>query len=194
LLPTEIKADEVFPFFIKNGLPTGVTGLLVAAIFAAAQSTLSSSVNCAATLIHGDLYKRYFRPQAGDVESLRVLRVATLVFTLMGTSVAFWMIGAASALDVWWKVAGVFSGGMLGLFLLGILARQVGSAAAGFGVTLGVLVIGWLTASNMGLWVPEAWRAGVHDFMVPVFGTATILVGGFAGGMVVKRELRSLKK
>jgi SSS family solute:Na+ symporter len=189
-LPTGIKADEVFPFFIKNGLPVGVTGLLVAAIFAAAQSTLSSSVNCAATLIHGDLYQRYFRPQASARESLWVLRFSTLGFGMAGTLVAFWMIGAKSALDLWWKVAGVFSGGMLGLFLLGILTRRAGNAAAGIGVTLGVLVIGWMTLSSMELVVPEGARSGFDGFLVPVFGTAAILLGGFLVALLVPKKKR----
>jgi SSS family solute:Na+ symporter len=191
-LPVGIKADEVFPFFIKNGLPVGMTGLLVAAIFAAAQSTLSSSVNCAATLVYGDLYQRYYRPRVGAREALWVLRISTLVFGVAGTLVAFWMIGAKSALDLWWKVAGVFSGGMLGLFLLGILARRAGNMAAGFGVTLGVLVIAWMTLSSVGDWVPAGMRSGFDGFLVPVFGTAAILLGGFlVGWMAPRKEVKN---
>ena len=179
LLPAGIAPDKVFPHFIKAGLPVGVTGLLVAGIFAAAQSTLSSSVNCAATLIHGDLYKRYFRPQAGGRESLWVLRFSTLVFGIAGTLVAFKMIGAESALDVWWKVAGIFSGGMLGLFLLGMLAQSARGGAAMVGVVLGVALILWMTLSKLDPDLPEAWKSPFHDFFVPVFGTLTILLTGF---------------
>ncbi|MCB1227219.1 MAG: sodium:solute symporter [Verrucomicrobiales bacterium] len=178
-LPIGIKNDEVFPHFIKHGLPVGVSGLLVAGIFAAAQSTLSSSVNCAATLIHGDLYQRYLRPQASPRESLRVLRLATLVFSLGGTMVAFKMIGTESALDAWWKVAGVFSGGMLGLFLLGLLSRA-SNAVALLSVLLGVAVISWMTLSSLRPdAVPEGMRSHFHDYWVPVFGTLTILLAGF---------------
>lgn len=186
LLPEGTAADQVFPHFIQQGLPVGVTGLLVAGIFAAAQSTLSSSVNCAATLIHGDLYKRYLRPGAGAGESLWVLRLSTLVFGVAGTLVAFKMIGAESALDVWWKLAGVFSGGMLGLFLLGMLARRAKGGAAVVGVCLGVALIVWMTLSKLGADVPESWRSPFHDYLVPVFGTLTILLAGFLATLALQ--------
>ncbi len=186
LLPAGVKDDGVFPWFICHGLPQGVSGLLIAGIFAAAQSTLSSSVNSAATLIHCDLYRRYVRPGAESRESLLVLRMATLVFGAAGTATAFAMINVKSALDVWWKLAGVFSGGMLGLFLLGLLARRAGNAAAAAGVVAGVLVIAWMTLSSLVPGLPEAWRSGFHDFLIPVFGTAAILLVGFAATAFLK--------
>lgn len=186
LLPAGVKDDGVFPWFICHGLPQGVSGLLIAGIFAAAQSTLSSSVNSAATLIHCDLYRRYVRPGAESRESLLVLRMATLVFGAAGTATAFAMINVKSALDVWWKLAGVFSGGMLGLFLLGLLARRAGNAAAAVGVIAGVLVIAWMTLSSLVPGLPEAWRSGFHDFLIPVFGTAAILLVGFAATAFLK--------
>ncbi|HLA50510.1 MAG TPA: sodium:solute symporter, partial [Thermodesulfovibrionia bacterium] len=73
LLPAETKPDQVFPYFIATGLPIGVGGLVIAAVFAAAQSTLSSSINCSATLILCDLYKRYIRPCATEKESMFIL-------------------------------------------------------------------------------------------------------------------------
>ncbi|MGB3118789.1 MAG: hypothetical protein WBE58_08215, partial [Verrucomicrobiales bacterium] len=186
LLPAGVKDDGVFPWFIRHGLPPGVSGLLIAGIFAAAQSTLSSSVNSAATLIHCDLYRRFVRPGAEARESLLVLRMATLVFGAAGTATAFAMINVKSALDVWWKLAGVFSGGMLGLFLLGLLARRAGNAAAAAGVVAGVLVIAWMTLSSLVPGLPEAWRSGFHDFLIPVFGTAAILLVGFAATAFLK--------
>ena len=194
LIPAGTPADKVFPLFIKQGLPVGVTGLLVAGIFAAAQSTLSSSVNCAATLIHGDLYKRYFRPQASGRESLWVLRISTLVFGVAGTLVAFKMIGAESALDIWWKMAGIFSGGMLGLFLLGMFARSACGGAAAGGVALGVALILWMTLSKLGTDVPEAWRSPFHDYLVPVFGTLTILITGFLITLLFQSKSASASK
>lgn len=181
LLPEGIADDQVFPWFIRHGLPVGVSGLLVAAIFAAAQSTLSSSVNCAATLIQCDLYRRYFKPDATDRESLLVLRASTLLFGAAGTAVAFIMVMAEgkSVLDLWWKIAGIFSGGTLGLFLLGMLSRRAGNVAALVGVALGVLVIFWMSASSLITSLPENWRSGFHDFLIPVFGTAVILLAGF---------------
>jgi SSS family solute:Na+ symporter len=182
LLPDSIdavtKPDAVFPHFIHVGLPVGVTGIVIAAIFAAAQSTLASSINCSATLALCDIYRRYFRPQAGEREAMKVLRVATLGFGLAGTLVALAMIQVKSALDVWWELASIFSGGMLGLFLLGMISRHAKNAAAATGVGMGVLVIIWMSISPRLSEEWAAWRSPFNNFMVIVFGTLTILLVG----------------
>ncbi|MCW5555813.1 MAG: sodium:solute symporter [Verrucomicrobiae bacterium] len=182
LLPAGVslqdKPDAVFPHFIHAGLPAGVSGLVIAAIFAAAQSTLASSINCSATLTLCDLYKRYFRPHAEARESMRVLRFATLGFGMVGTLTALAMIRVKSALDAWWELAGIFSGGMLGLFLLGLISRRATNAAAATGVLLGVCVIVWMSVSPKlsGEWA--AWKSPFHNFLVTVIGTLTILLVG----------------
>ena len=91
--------DGVFPHFIGKYLPSGVTGLLIAAIFAAGMSTISTSLNSAATVLHTDFFRRFFRPTADDLTSLRFLRMATLVFGVVGTSVSFLLLNVASALE-----------------------------------------------------------------------------------------------
>ncbi len=177
-LDPQAKPDVVFPHFINAGLPVGISGLVIAAIFAAAQSTLASSLNCSATLALCDLYRRYFRPQASERESMSVLRVATLVFGFAGTATALVMIRVKSALDAWWELAGIFSGGMLGLFLLGLIARRAQNAAAATGVAIGVLVIFWMSLSPR-LSDDWAWlRSPFHSFLVTVIGTLTILLVG----------------
>lgn len=177
------SGDRVFPLFIVDQLPAGVTGFLIAAIFAAAMSTLSTSVNCSATLTLTDFYRRYVNPRATERQSMRVLWAATFFWGAIGTAVALLMIGAKNVLDVWWKLAGIFSGGMLGLFLLGIISRRAGNGAALIGVVCGIVVILWMTLSAMPIW-PEAWaaiRSPLHEFMIIVCGTITILlVGVFA--------------
>src|SRR5207247_1899867 len=94
------------------------------------QSTLSSSINCSATLLLCDFYKPYWRPAASERESMRVLWGASLLVGLAGTGMALAMMRIKSALDAWWQLAGIFSGGMLGLFLLGLLCRRASNAAA----------------------------------------------------------------
>ncbi|MBM3874630.1 MAG: hypothetical protein FJ382_13035 [Verrucomicrobia bacterium] len=182
LLPAGItlagESDKVFPHFINAGLPVGVTGLVIAAIFAAAQSTLASSINCAATLTLCDLYRRYLRPEADARESMRVLRMATLGFGLAGTAAALAMIRVKSALDIWWQMAGIFSGGMLGLFLLGMISRHAKNAAAAAGVAVGLLLICWMSLSPLMTDEWARWRSPFHSFMITVIGTVAILLVG----------------
>jgi len=178
LLPAGTKPDQVFPHFIATGLPIGVGGIVIAAIFAAAQSTLSTSVNCSATLILCDLYRRYIRPFASERESMLVLRISTLAIGAAGTFTALAMIHVKSALDAWWELAGIFSGGMLGLFLLGIISRRAKNAAAATGVIIGVLIIFWMSLSPA--WTGEwaQFSSPFHKFMVIVIGTLAILLVG----------------
>jgi SSS family solute:Na+ symporter len=177
-VPWTEKPDTMFPYFLRTGLPPGVTGLVVAALFAAAQSTLSSSINGCATLTLCDGYRRYLRPRATESESLRVLRGATLFYGLAGIGVALAMTRVRTALDAWWELASVFSGGMLGLFLLGQIARRSRRPAALSGVLAGVVVIGWISLSRYlpGAW--SGWRSPLHPFLAVVVGTLTILCVG----------------
>lgn len=177
LLPTNIRADEVFPHFIMSGLPMGLGGLVIAAIFAAAQSTLSSSINGSATLTLCDLYRRYLRPRAGEKEAMWVLRGATLFFGIAGTLTALAMVGVESALDTWWAIASISSGGMLGLFLLGIVSRA-SNAAAATATTVGVLAIVWMTISTKWPGLVGALASPFHSFMITVIGTLTLLLFG----------------
>jgi SSS family solute:Na+ symporter len=175
LLPAGLKADAVFPHFISTQLPAGLAGLVIAGLCAAA---MDSNLNCMATLFHNDLYRRHLRPQASEKESMRVLHASTLGFGVICVGAALAMISIKSALDVWWELAGIFGGGMLGLFLLGRLMPRASGRAGLVGVGAGVLVILWLTLSPKLAWWPDALRSPFHGLLVIVFGTLTILVTG----------------
>jgi SSS family solute:Na+ symporter len=167
--------DKVFPQFIVYQLPAGLTGLVIAAIFAAA---MDSSLNSMATLTLCDLYKRYLRPAAGEKESLRVLHVSTLVWGAAALGVGLWMVHAGHALEVWWTMAGVFGGGMLGLFLLGRVSPRTTSGHALAAVSSGVALILWMTFSPAFPGVFGGVVSPFHPLMIIVFGTLTILCVG----------------
>jgi SSS family solute:Na+ symporter len=177
-LQAEGQADRVFPYFILTQLPPGVKGLLLAAVFAAAMSTLSTSLNSSATLLLTDWYRRFFRPEAGERESMHVLHGASLVWGALGTGVALAMIGVKAALDAWWTLSGIFAGGMLGLFLLGLISRRAGNPAAVTAVVVGVLVILWMTLTPGSAAWPVEFQSPFHSFMTVVVGTLVILLVG----------------
>jgi SSS family solute:Na+ symporter len=172
------KSDSVFPWFIVTVLPPGITGLLIASIFAAAMSTISSSLNSTATIILNDYYSRYVNRQASERQKMRVLYVTTIAVGALGTSIGLAMIAVKSALDAWWMLAGIFGGGMLGLFLLGFLSRRTTSRSALVGVIAGVLVIVWMSLSPGWTDGLAAWKTPFHGFLTIVFGTLAILVAG----------------
>jgi len=172
------KSDSVFPYFIVTTLPPGVVGLLIASIFAAAMSTISSSLNSSATVLLTDFYQRHLRPRAGERQKMVVLYGATVAMGILGTGMALAMISVKSALDAWWMLAGVFGGGMLGLFLLGFLSRRTTNCAAIAGVGAGVLVILWLSLSPGWDGALAPFRSPFHGLLTIVFGTAVLLIVG----------------
>jgi SSS family solute:Na+ symporter len=167
-LPEGLPADQVLPFFIAHGLPAGVRGLVVAAVLAAA---MDSNLTSMATLTLVDLYRRYLRPQASEREALLVLRLSVLGWGALATAVGLAMISAQTVLDRWWALAGVFSGGVLGLVLLGVFSR-VTSAAAAVAAAAGVGVILWISLS----------RTPFHPLLAAPLGTAAILLVGLLAG------------
>jgi SSS family solute:Na+ symporter len=195
LLPAELKVpgagDKVFPYFIVNSLPAGITGLLIASIFAAGMSTVSTSINSTATIILSDYYKRYYNKSADEKSSMKVLYSSSLIFGCLGTAVALALVGVESVLDAWWALASIFSGGMLGLFLLGYLSNKVRNIDAVIGVTVGVLIIIWMSLSpvyfNEGNLLK--FRSPFHSNLTIVFGTLTISLTGFLLAKLFSKKL-----
>ena len=176
LLSPEVasKPDYVFPYFIVNGLPVGLRGLLIASIFAAGMSTVSTSVTSAATIVLTDYYKPLIH-DASDAQHVYVLRLSSLLVGVLGAVVAIAMLSVESIIDAWWKLSSIFSGGMLGLFLLGYLSRKARNIDAAIGVICGVVVIAWISAAQW-LGLPAS---GVHEYLAIVFGTMVIFLVGF---------------
>ncbi|TSA37912.1 MAG: sodium:solute symporter [Porphyromonadaceae bacterium] len=185
LLPAELKVpgagDKVFPHFIVNGLPVGVTGLLIASIFAAGMSTVATSINSTATIILSDYYKRYFNKEANEKSSMKILYGSSLIFGVSGIIIALALVGVESVLDAWWGLASIFSGGMLGLFLLGYLSKRVRNIDAVIGVIVGALIIIWMSLSPIYFIDGDllAFRSPFHSNLTIVFGTLAIFLVGF---------------
>jgi len=176
LLSQGISGDRVFPYFIVNQLPAGLTGLLIASLSAAAMSSVDTSINSSATILLTDVYKRIVNPGASEARQMQFLRIVTVVLGIAGTGTALLMISIKSALDVWWNLAGMFSGGMLGLFLLGAISRRAAAPQAGIAMVAGLLTITWASVSRN--W--SEFNNVLHPFMTAVIGTLVIFIVGIA--------------
>src|SRR5690606_17173660 len=140
---------------------------------------MDPSLNSMATLTLCGIYKRHLRPRAGERESMWVVRLSTSGWGIICTGVGLAMIAVKTVLAVWWELAGIFSGGLFGLFLLGLLARRAGSFAAITGVAAGVIVILWVTFSNFkeGVYWPAMLanvRSPLHSLWSTVVGTLAV--------------------
>lgn len=185
LLPLELKqpgsGDRIFPYFIATGLPAGMTGLLIAAIFSAGMSTISTSLNSSATIFLTDYYKRFLKKDADDKASLRVLRFTSFFIGASGIIIALSLTGVESVLDAWWALASIFSGGMLGLFLLGYVSRKATRINAMIGVIAGIIVITWMSLSPIYFTGEKLvnFQSRFHANLTIVFGTLIIFLTGF---------------
>jgi SSS family solute:Na+ symporter len=194
LLPAELNdasaGDKVFPHFIVNGLPTGLTGLLIASIFAAGMSTVSTSINSTATIILTDYYQRHFNKNATEKSSMKVLYIASVLFGALGIIISLSLVGVESVLDAWWSLASIFSGGMLGLFLLAYLSKKVRNIDAAIGVIIGVLLIVWMSLSPLYFTQGKllAFRSPFHSNLTIVFGTLVIFLAGFISVKLFKTK------
>ena len=192
-LPTEIQAkpDYVFPYFIVNGLPVGLRGLLIASIFAAGMSTVSTSVTSAATIILTDYVRPFFLKARKVTDRLRhhdpedhhkhqklelaVVRFSSFGVGMLGACVAIAMLSVESIIDAWWTLSSIFSGGMLGLFLLGCIPQKINRLAAFLGCVAGIVVIAWISLASM--W--DLPGIHLHPYLAIVLGTTVIFLTGF---------------
>ena len=133
--------DSVFPQFIVSEMPVGVSGLLIASIFAAAMSTLSSNINSVAAVVTSDFYKKIFKENTIKSQ-MQVARWSGIIAGLLGMSMALvlatWDI--ASLWDQFNTFVGLLTGGLGALFIMGIFFPRISGPAAFFG-TLGSLAV-----------------------------------------------------
>jgi SSS family transporter len=140
LNPTFSNNDAIFPWYIVSQLPAGISGLLIAGIFAAAMSSLSSSMNSAATAYATDFHFRF--NWSKKVRGLRIARISTLVIGLIGILFALMMatMDVKSLWDEFNKILGLLMGGLGGLFLLGLTTQKANSIGALAGI-IGSIVV-----------------------------------------------------
>lgn len=140
------KPDQLLPWFIIQEMPAGFGGLVIAGVFAAAMSSLDSSMHAISTAITTDFFRRFLSDRPDDAW-LKLARRLTFVLGLLGTGSA--MLLATWELDLLWDVfldiTGLFLGTLGGLFALGIFTRRTRAGHAWLGALLSVAALAWCT-------------------------------------------------
>lgn len=176
-LPEGIKSDYVFPYFIINEMPVGLVGLLIASIFCAGMSTVATSVTSSGTIVLTDFYTHFF-PNSSDERKVIVLRVASVAVGVLGIGVALCFLLVDNALDAWWALSSVCSGGVLGMFLLAYFCPKAKKQHVIPGVVIGVasLILIALQTKLTDWWdIPQF----VHINLSIVVSTLLIFMIGF---------------
>jgi len=182
LSATMEMTDAIFPWFIVSQLPAGLAGLLIAGIFAAAMSSLDSSMNSVATAYTTDFY-RQFKSNNDDKKYLAVARLVTVVVGLCG-------MGFALAMATWdiqslWsqfvKYIGLFGGGLGGLFILAIFTRRAHSTGAMIGLIGSAIIQYFLTSED-----------SVHGVMFAATGLISCFVIGYLASLILPAKDKDL--
>jgi SSS family solute:Na+ symporter len=148
------RADRIYPTFIVSRMPHGISGLLIAAILAAAMSNLSAALNSLSSSSIMDFYAR-FRPQATEQAKMRLSRVATLFWALLLFGLAVLSLNKVGrVVEVGLQIASIAYGALLGVFLLGVLTRRANQRGAMVGMVFGFGVELYLW---LGTRVPWTW-------------------------------------
>ncbi len=144
--------DRIYPQFIWTHLPTGVAGLIIAAVLAAAMSNLSAALNSLASTSVMDFWKPLSKRTRTDGEWLSIARRVTLVWGGILFAIAVLAQGIQSVLEAGLGIASVVYGSLLGVFMLGVLTRSVGPHAAMAGAVAGLLVMLWVRLGTSVAW------------------------------------------
>lgn len=148
-LPTGIRPDAVFPVFIMQGLPIGISGLIISALIAAAISSLDSDLNCLSAVLTEDFYGKLSK-KATDKKKLVFGKVMVVLSGFMAIIVAtlYVNIGGKSALSIVFNLYAIFSGGIAGMFLLGLFSRKANKKGLYVGMLACVLFTGYAVLTS----------------------------------------------
>jgi SSS family transporter len=166
----QLRNDQLFAWFIVHYMPVGLLGLTLAAVFAAAMSTLSSSLNSSAAAFINDIWLPLRTAAPDESATLRTSRSATVVFGVIQTGIALafgMLVTDESIVANVLKISGFAAGPVLGLYFLGVFAPRVQQRAALAGFMAGVAVLSTV-----------AYTTPVHWAWYALLGSITTFVAG----------------
>jgi len=192
-LPAGTRPDAVFPYFIMTNLPPGVVGLILSALISAAISSLGSDLNCLAAIGVEDYYKRLM-PNRTDKQNLKAGRWVVVMGGLGAILIAtlYLMAGDEGVLGVVFTLYAIFSGGIAGIFLLGLFSARANKQGLLIGIIACVLFTAYafLSSTKIGLGehkhlLVDLGKYGFkqHKYMLGVYSHIIVIVVGYLGSL-----------
>ncbi len=161
--------NYVFPTFVTTELPVGLVGLMIAAIFAAAMSSIAAELNSLSTVTVIDFYRRHLKTAATDRHYLTVSKVTTGFWGLFASGFALYAPNLGSLIEVVNQVGSYFYGSLLGVFVLAVVVRRATARGAFWGLIAGMLVVAVV-----------AYTTSVSFLWFNVIGAGAVVVVGMA--------------
>ena len=178
-----LTTDQIFPQFIASDLPSGVTGLIIAGIFAASMATLSSNINSIATLVSVDFYERYAKHPT-PTKSVRLAEWTTLLTGAIGTGLALYLstLDIRSLWDKFIELMALLGGGFSGIYALGMFTRRANWQGCVIGIVASI-VFTLLTK----------FYTPLHVLMYAVISTSACMIFGYLGSLFFPAPTQSLR-
>ena len=161
--------NDIFLTFVINKMPVGIAGLVIAAVFAAAMSSIDSALNSLATVTTKDIYQKYFKKNADDKHYLKASRYFTLLWGIYAAIFAFFASNLGTVIEAVNKVGSYFYGSLLGMFFLAVFTKRANGKGAVSGMIFGMLLVFMISAFTAVDWL---W----YNF----FGAAGAFIVGYA--------------
>jgi solute:Na+ symporter, SSS family len=193
------KAEGIVPLFVTTQLGPGFTGLVVAAVLAAAMSSMSSAMNSMSSVAITDLYKRHFAPGRLDAHYIRAAKVITFGSSLVMIGGAWWLFRTETMTlqHLWTEFQSILAGGLLGLFLLGFLTTRVDGRAVGIGIGCAVAFSTGMSLVALGF-LPAAWIKAVESrfdsYYTGIVGNLLTFAVGYTVARLFQPRPRDLSK
>ena len=179
--PSFNDINYVFPTFVLENMPMGVIGLLIAAIFAAAMSSIAAELNALATATTIDFYRRLYAPEATDAHYVAVGRISTFIWGVFACIVAIFATNLGSLIEVVNKFGSFFYGSLLGVFVLAFVIRRARARGAFFGLLFGIASV-WIAS----------FYTDIEFLWFNVIGCVVTVVAGYLISLTERKDLNPI--
>jgi solute:Na+ symporter, SSS family len=196
--PAGMNPDAVFPYFIMTKLPVGVVGLVISGLIAAAISTLNADLNCLSAVCIEDYYLR-LKPDSSEKHKMIMSKIFVVLAGLGTIAIALFYVktGSEGVLGTIFALYAIFSGGIAGMFLLGIFSKRANMKGLYFGIGASVLFTAYALLTS----TPVEWGAhkqllldlgsfnfAHHKYMIGVYSHILLFVVGYLASLFFKNE------
>ncbi|MCC6697457.1 MAG: sodium/solute symporter [Candidatus Hydrogenedentes bacterium] len=192
------KAEEILPYFVKTQLPVGLSGIVIAAVLAAAMSSMSSAMNSISAVAITDVYKRHLATKRDDKHYVIVAKALTLVSSIIMILGAYWLYRAQSKTlqDLWTELQSIVAGGLLGLYMLGFFSTRGDGRAVAIGILFAVVWSALISLAGLGWWLPaslsDSIKANFESYYTGIISNVVMFVVGYGMSFLLPKRPRDL--
>lgn len=191
------KAEGILPYFIATQLPAGFAGIVIAAVLAAAMSSMSSAMNSISAVAVTDIYKRHITRDGTDKHYVFTAKTLTLLSSIIMVVGAYWLYKSDNETlqDLSTEIQSIVAGGLLGLYMLGFFTKRGDGRAVFVGI---LFAVGWsviISLAGLG-WLPESWtlsiEASFESYYTGLVSNIVMFAVGYGLSFLIPERQRNL--